>query len=70
VRYDPRQRIVLCAMAPVRGAETVVGVGAIDLNAAAEPETIVVDERLTDGLGTLLAEALVQRAQIHARRTA
>jgi hypothetical protein len=70
VRYDPRQRVVLCAMAPVRGAETVVGVGAIDLDAAAEPETIVVDERLTDGLGTLLAEALVQRAQIHARRTA
>jgi len=70
VRYDPRQRIVLCAMAPVRAAETVVGVGAIDLDAAAEPETIVVDERLTDGLGTLLAEALVQRAQIHARRTA
>jgi len=70
VRYDPRQRVVLCAMAPVRAAETVVGVGAIDLDAAAEPETIVVDERLTDGLGTLLAEALVQRAQIHARRTA
>ena len=70
VRYNPRQRTVICAMAPVRGAETVVGLGAIDLDAAAEPETIVVDERLTDGLGTLLAEALVQRAQIHARRTA
>jgi hypothetical protein len=69
VRYDPRRRVVLCAMAPIRGAETVVGVGAIDLDAA-EPETIVVDERLTDGLGTLLAEALVQHAQIHARRTA
>ena len=69
VRYNPRQRTVICAMAPVRGAETVVGVGAIDLDAA-EPDTIVVDERLTDGLGTLLAEALVQRAQIHARRTA
>jgi hypothetical protein len=70
VRYNPRQRTVICAMAPVRGAETVVGVGAIDLDAGAEPDTIVVDERLTDGLGTLLAEVLVQRAQIHARRTA
>jgi hypothetical protein len=70
VRYNPRQRTVICAMAPVRGAETVVGVGAIDLDAGAEPDTIVVDERLTDGLGTLLTEALVQRAQIHARRTA
>ena len=70
VRFDPRRRIVICAMAPIRGAETVVGVGAIDLESAAEPETIVVDERLTDGLGTLLADALVQRARIHARRTA
>jgi len=70
VRYDPRKRVVICAMAPVRMAETVVGVGAIDLEAEAEPETIVVDERLTDGLGTLLAETLVQRAQIHARRIA
>ena len=70
VRFDPRRRAVICAMAPVRGAETVVGVGAIDLDAHAEPDTIVVDERLTDGLGTLLAETLVQRAQIHARRTA
>jgi hypothetical protein len=70
VRYDPRRRVVICAMAPVRGAETVVGVGAIDLDAAAEPDTVVVDERLTDGLGTLLAEVLVQRARIHARRTA
>jgi hypothetical protein len=57
-------------MAPVRGAETVVGVGGIDLETAAEPDTVVVDERLTDGLAPLLAEALVQRARIHARRTA
>ncbi|HEV7460762.1 MAG TPA: hypothetical protein VGN78_09510 [Solirubrobacteraceae bacterium] len=70
VRYDPRRRIVICAMAPVRGAETVVGVGGIDLETAAEPDTVVVDERLTDGLAPLLAEALVQRARIHARRTA
>jgi hypothetical protein len=70
VRYDPRRRIVICAMAPIRRAETVVGVGAIELGADAEPDTVVVDERLTDGLGTLLAEVLVQRAQIHARRTA
>ena len=70
MRYDPRSRVVICAMAPVRGAETVVGVGAIDLEADADPETIVVDERLTHGLGTLLAATLIQRAQIHARRIA
>ncbi len=70
VRFDPQRRTVIAAMAPLRGAETVVGVGAIDLDADAEPDTIVVDERLTDGLGTLLAETLVQRAQIRARRIA
>jgi hypothetical protein len=70
VRYDPRRRIVICAMAPIRGAETVVGVGAIDLDPTAEPDTIVVDEHLTDGLAMLLADVLVQRARTHARRTA
>jgi hypothetical protein len=70
VRYDPRRRVVICAMAPVHGAETIVGVGAVDLDGAAEPDAIVVDERLSDGLGTLLGEVLVQRARIHARRTA
>ena len=70
VRYNPRERVVISAMAPIHGAETVVGVGAIDLDGDDEPDTIVVDERLTDGLGTLLAETLVQRSQIHARRIA
>ena len=70
VRYDPRLRAVLCATTPLGGTETVVGVGAIDLQADAEPDTIVVDERLTQGLGELLASALVQRARAHARRVA
>jgi|SRR2546423_7276786 hypothetical protein len=70
VRYDPWKRVVICATAPVGSTETIVGVGAIDLTGTAEPDTIVVDERLTDGLGRLLAEALVQRARIHARRIA
>lgn len=70
VRYDPQRRVVLCATSPLGGTETVVGIGAIALDANAEPDTIVVDERLTDGLGELLASALVQRAQAHARRAA
>jgi hypothetical protein len=70
VRYDPRRRAVMCASALVGGAETIVGVGAIDLLHAAEPDTIVVDERLTGGLGELLAAVLVQRAEAHARRAA
>ncbi|MFL5819954.1 MAG: hypothetical protein ACJ76S_04640 [Solirubrobacteraceae bacterium] len=70
VRYDPRVRAVICATALVGGAETVVGIGAIDLTPGAEPDTIVVDERLTRGLGELLAVALLRRAETHARRAA
>ena len=70
VRYDPRRRAVLCATAPLGGTEAIVGVGAIDLTAEAEPDTLVVDERLTRGLGELLTAALVHRARAHARRVA
>src|SRR5436305_5188238 len=66
VRYDPRRRLVICAMAPVAGAETLVGLGTIELRPDAEPETVVVDEA-SDGLVTLLDEVLTQRAQLHSR---
>jgi hypothetical protein len=70
VRFDPTERTVLCATAFVGGTETVVGVGAIGLTADAVPDTVVVDERLTEGLGELLGAALTQRADAHARRVA
>jgi hypothetical protein len=66
--FDPLGRLVLCAFAPVDGAETLVGLGAIDLAPGAEPDTVVVDERLTEGLGELLAQVLSDRAA--ARRAA
>ena len=61
VRGDPRQRVVICATALVRGSETVVGVGAIDVSAT-EPSLLVVDELVTDGLSGLLTAALTGRA--------
>jgi hypothetical protein len=70
VRYDPWRRVAICACAPLGGVETIVGVGAIDLTGDAEPDTLVVEERLTNGLAELLHDALVQRARIHARRVA
>jgi hypothetical protein len=70
VRYDPRRRAVICATAPIGGTELIVGVGAIELEEKAPPETLVVDESLTDGLADLLAAALVGRARAHARRVA
>jgi hypothetical protein len=69
VRYDPSRRAVICATAPLDGTELIVGVGAIDFEQDA-PETLVVDEALTDGLVDLLASALVGRARAHARRVA
>jgi hypothetical protein len=70
VRYDPRRRAVICATAPINGTELIVGVGAIALEEEALPETLVVDEALTDGLAELLGAALVGRARAHARRVA
>ncbi len=67
-RFDPRRRLVICATALIGSAETVVGVGAIELadgnlGDASGPELVVVDEAATEGLGELLSEALLGRAQ-------
>ena len=68
--FDPGARAVICACAPVDGRETVVGIGAIDLKAGAEVDTLVIDEARTDGLGELLGEVLQRRAEGHASRVA
>ena len=70
VRYDPTRRAVICASAHVGGTEVIVGVGAIDFDDGAEPDTLVVDAALTEGLTELLASALAGRARTHARRVA
>jgi hypothetical protein len=67
---DPSRRMVLAAFAPVDGAERLVGIGAIDLVADADVDTLVVDERLTDGLGQLLGDVLRSRAAARSRRVA
>src|SRR4051812_48948413 len=67
---NPRERMVVAAFAPVDGAERLVGLGAIALEAGAELDTLVVDEQLAAGLGTLLAGVLRDRAEAHARRVA
>jgi hypothetical protein len=71
LRSHPRQRMVLCATALLGSAETIVGVGSIELahsgladrSTAQAPTWVVVDEAATDGLEGLLHEALVGRAQ-------
>ena len=69
--FHPGRRVVLCAFAPIDGHETLVGIGAIDLHEDADPDTLVVDERLAgDGLARLLGDVLVSRARAHGRRVA
>jgi hypothetical protein len=68
--FDPLERLVLCALAPIDGAETLVGIGAIDLAADAEIDALVVDERRNPGLGELLGSVLSAQAQARARRVA
>jgi hypothetical protein len=68
--FDPRERLVLAAFTPVGGSDTLAGIGAIDLHQGAEPDALVVDERLTGGLGELLGGMLIARAEAHARRAA
>lgn len=68
--YDPARRHVLCAFAPLEGADSLVGIGGIDLVAGAEVDTLVLHERLVDPLGRLLGLVLEARADAHARRVA
>ena len=48
--FDPARRHVLCALAPLDGAEVLAGLGAIDFGEDA-PDVLVVDERFAPGLG-------------------
>lgn len=68
--FDPAVRAVICACAPVDGHESVVGIGAIDLRAGAEVDTLVIDAARTNGLGELLGDALRYRAEGHASHVA
>ncbi len=59
VSFDLLERLVLCATALIDSRETVLGVGAIELERPAEPTLVVVDAHQTDGLAELLSDALV-----------
>ena len=64
VRSDPGERLVLCATAMSDGAETVLGVGVIELSGSATmPSLILVEPAAGRQLAGLLAEALIDRAR-------
>ena len=60
--YDPSRRRVACAFAPIDGKDALVGLAAIDIERGAEVDTLVVDERITHGLGELMVRVLAERA--------
>jgi hypothetical protein len=62
VSFDPRSRVVLCATALIDSWETILGVGAIELERPTKPTLVVVDEHETEGLFELLSGALVSHA--------
>ena len=62
VSFDLLTMLVLCAAALIDGRETVLGIGAIELDRPAHPTLLVVDQDRTDGLDDLLAGALVAHA--------
>jgi hypothetical protein len=64
VQFDPRRRCVICATALIDGAETLVGVGAIQLDTErpAEPETLVATGEHAVDVAELLTGALIGRA--------
>jgi hypothetical protein len=62
VSFDPLKMLVLCATALIDSRETVLGVGAIELDRPTEPTLVVVDEEKTDGLAELLSGALSRHA--------
>jgi hypothetical protein len=64
VQFDPRRRCVICATALIDSAETLVGVGAIDIDggATAEPDTLLVADEHAEQIAELLAVTLTARA--------
>jgi len=64
VRFDPHHRLVIAATALIGSAETLVGIGSIELadGPGGGPAFVLVDEVATEGLEDLLADALFGRA--------
>jgi hypothetical protein len=60
--FDPARRHVLCALAPLDGAEVLAGLGAIDFGED-DPDVLVVDERFGPALAELLGRVLIERSR-------
>ena len=64
LRSHPRERLMLCATALIAGRAEIVGFGTVSLtHQGVTPTLIVSDAARAPGLGALLAEALLGRAE-------
>lgn len=70
LRFDPRERTAICAVAFVDGIDVLVGFAAIALRAGARPDLLLGDETAAPGVAALLEGVLVDRAQRHVHRAA
>jgi hypothetical protein len=72
VQFDPRRRWVICATALIDATETLVGVGAIELDTdgQAEPDMLVVSEEHSADVAELLTGTLMDRVAHAARARA
>lgn len=58
MQFDPRRRVVICATTLIDSAETLVAVGAAELDGTGEPEVVIVDAEHSEALTQLLAATL------------
>jgi hypothetical protein len=65
LRFDPRCRAVICASALIGPTETIVALGAIDLDSQS-PDMVIADPDAGQALRELVADALMSRARAHA----
>ena len=65
LRFDPRCRAVICASALIGPTETIIALGAIDLDAHT-PDMVIADAEAAGELRELVADALMSRARAHA----
>lgn len=70
LRFDPTERSVISAFAPIEGHETLIGIAARDHLPDADVDTLVVDERWREAVTELLTAALRERARARPRRVA
>jgi hypothetical protein len=70
LRFDPRERLAVCATTWSGGAETLVGYAAIDIAPGAAPDVLLSDEAAAPGLAGVLCDALAHELAARIRRVA